>query len=78
MAAQFTICAADRAAVDRLRQHFGMPRFIADILASRGIDTVEKAEAFLSPDLDRDWLNPYTIPGMQNAKTRTVTRFFKR
>lgn len=70
MAAQFTICAADRAAVDRLRQHFGMPRFIADIMASRGIDTVDRAEAFLNPDLDRDWLNPYTIPGMSEVVDR--------
>jgi len=70
MAAQFTICAADRAAVDRLRQHFGMPRFIADIMVSRGIDTVDQAEAFLNPDLDRDWLNPYTIPGMSEVVDR--------
>ena len=70
MAAQFTICAADRAAVDRLRQHFGMPRFIADIMVSRGIDTVDQAEAFLNPDLDREWLNPYTIPGMSEVVDR--------
>ena len=70
MAAQFTISAADSAAVDCLRQHFGIPRFIAEIMASRGIGTIEQAEVFLKPDLDRDWLNPYTIPGMSEVVDR--------
>ena len=70
MAAQFTIRAADSVAAGRLQQHFGLPRFIADVMASRGIDTVEAAETFLSPSLDRDWLNPYTIPGMTQVVDR--------
>ena len=70
MAAQFTISAADPDVAGRLQQQFGLPRFIADIMASRGIGTIEEAEAFLNPDLDRDWLDPYMIPGMSAVVDR--------
>ena len=62
MPAQFNISAADPQIVSLLQQHFGLPRFIATTMASRGINTVEEAERFLSPSLGRDWLDPYLIP----------------
>ena len=62
MPAQFNISAADPHVVSQLQGHFGLPHFIATTMASRGITTVEKAERFLSPSLERDWLDPYLIP----------------
>ena len=41
-----------------------MPRFLAATLASRGVETVEDARIFLNPSLERDWLNPYELPGL--------------
>ena len=67
MSAQFNICAADARAVERLQQHFGLPKFIASIMASRGITEIDQAQRYLNPQVDRDWLNPYTIPGMQEV-----------
>jgi single-stranded-DNA-specific exonuclease len=62
MPAQFKISAADQDAVSRLQQHFGLPKFIATTMAARGITEIDAAERFLSPSLDRDWLDPYIIP----------------
>lgn len=67
MPAQFNVSVADARSVARLQQHFGLPRFIATTMVVRGITTVEQAERFFSPSLDRDWLNPYLIPGMSEA-----------
>ena len=64
MPAQFNIRAADPARTAEFQQALGLPRFIAATLAARGIADVEEARAFLSPSLDRDWLNPYDIPGI--------------
>ncbi len=33
-------------------------------LVARGISTSEQARAFLNPTLERDWLDPYLIPGL--------------
>ena len=65
MPARFNIQASDSAAIARLRQEFDMPEFIAATLAARGITTPEEAYLFLNPDLDRDWRNPYELPGMR-------------
>ena len=67
MPAQFNISAADPKIVSLFQQHFGLPRFIATTMASRGISTVEEAERFLSPSLERDWLDPYIIPHIGDA-----------
>ncbi|MBQ3301066.1 MAG: single-stranded-DNA-specific exonuclease RecJ, partial [Eggerthellaceae bacterium] len=67
MPAQFNVSAVDRRAVDRLKAQFGLPNFIATIMVARGITTPEEAERFLTPSLDRDWLNPYEIEGMQGV-----------
>lgn len=67
MSAQFNIKAADPAAVARLQGELGVPRFIAATLAARGIADASAAESFLSPSLDRDWLDPYLIPGLSEV-----------
>ncbi len=64
MTAQFSIREADPAVVARLQHDLGLPRFIAATLVGRGITTVRAAKRFLAPSLDRDWQNPYDIPGL--------------
>lgn len=67
MSAQFRVAAASGEVVARLQQRFGFPRFLASVLASRGIDTPEEVEAFLHPSLENDWRDPYEIPGLEAA-----------
>ena len=64
MSAQFKVNAADSHVVARLRNRFGLPEFIATVMAARGIVEDEQADRFLHPDLDRDWLDPYGMPGI--------------
>ncbi len=70
MAAQFNVCAVDALAVARLKEHFGLPDFIATIMAARGITDIGQAERFLEPSLDRDWLEPYEMPGIGEVVDR--------
>lgn len=67
MSAQLNILPSDSAASAILQQELGLPRFIASTMAARGITTVEQAREFLSPSLERDWLNPYFIPGLSEV-----------
>ena len=64
MSARFNIKAADPEAVSRLQRELHMPHFVATTLVSRGIDTPEAANRFLTPSLERDWRDPYIIPGL--------------
>ena len=67
MSARFNIKAAEPEAVACVQRELHMPHFIAATLVSRGIDTPEAANRFLTPSLDRDWRDPYTIPGLSEA-----------
>ena len=67
MSARFKIHAADPAAVSRLQRDLGLPRFIAATLVARGIDDSDQAQRFLEPSLDRDWRDPYSIPGLSDV-----------
>ena len=67
MSAQFNIKAADPAAVSRIERGLGLPRFVAATLVARGISEPSEVRAFLEPSLDRDWLDPYTIPGLSEV-----------
>ena len=67
MSARFNIRAAEPAAVSRLQRDLGLPRFIAATLVARGIDDPSDARRFLEPSLDRDWRDPYSIPGMDDT-----------
>ena len=67
MSARFNIKAAEPEAVASLQRELHMPHFIAATLVSRGIDTPEAANRFLTPSLDRDWRDPYIIPGLSEA-----------
>jgi len=67
MSARFNIQAADPAAVALLQRTLGLPHFIAATLVVRGIDTPQEVQGFLNPSLERDWRNPYEIPGMRDV-----------
>lgn len=67
MSARFKIHAADPAAVSRLQRDLGLPRFIAATLVARRIDDPGQAQRFLEPSLDRDWRDPYSIPGLSDV-----------
>ncbi len=44
----------------------GLPSWLSELLVARGIDTTQKAKAFLSPSLDA-LLDPYLLSDMQKA-----------
>ena len=67
MSARFNILPADDQAVSALQTSLGLPRFIATTLVARGVCTPQAAREFLNPSLDRDWGNPYDIPGMDGV-----------
>ncbi len=50
----------------------GVSEVVARILARRGIRDAEAARFFLSPDLERDWLDPSIIPGMDAGAERVA------
>lgn len=67
MAAQFKVRTAQGAKVAYLQRELNLPRFIASTLVARGIEDLDSARTFLNPSLERDWLNPYDIPGMSDV-----------
>ena len=67
MSAQFNVKGVRPDVVNLLSGTLGLPRFVAATLAGRGIDSLPKAQAFFHPSLDRDWLNPYMIPGLEEV-----------
>ncbi|MBQ9068193.1 MAG: single-stranded-DNA-specific exonuclease RecJ [Eggerthellaceae bacterium] len=67
MSTRSVVNAADTAAVATVQQQLGLPSFMATALVARGIDAPQVAREFLDPSLDRDWFNPYQIPGMHDV-----------
>lgn len=67
MPAQFNIRQSNTAAIETLQKALGLPRVIAATLVARGITCPQQATDFLNPSLERDWENPYTIPGMREV-----------
>lgn len=70
MNARINLATADEVVVTRLVTTLDLPHFIAATLVSRGIDTPEKAELFLRPNLEVDWQDPYLIDGMDATVDR--------
>ena len=60
----WSLLPADPAVVDALAQATGLSRTTARVFVARGIVSAEQVEHFLSPSLDRDWLSPSLIPGI--------------
>ncbi len=57
--------------VTDLASQLSLPPVIAKILASRGMETKEKAERFLNPSL-RDLCDPYLLPDMDRGVDRVI------
>lgn len=70
MAAQFKVAPADPAFVSLIQEEFGLPRFVARTMVAHGVASLEEAHRFLSPDIERDWHNPYEIDQMEAAADR--------
>ena len=70
MATQFDIAEVDEALVSLIQSEFGLPSFLARTMVAHGVSSVEDARVFLTPDLDRDWLDPYLVCGMKSVVDR--------
>ncbi len=70
MAAQFKIAPVDSALVSLIQQEFGLEHFIARTMVAHGVSSIDEARIFLSPNLERDWRNPYEISHMKEAADR--------
>ncbi len=70
--ARWDIQEANETDVESLAAATGLSHIVARVLHSRGLRTAEDARRFLEPDLDRDWLDPSVIPGMDEAADAVV------
>ncbi|MEM7589791.1 MAG: single-stranded-DNA-specific exonuclease RecJ [Myxococcota bacterium] len=62
---------ASAATVEQLQHHVGLPRALAHVLVARGLDTVQKAQHYLSPTLQQ-LPDPNAFAGMQQTVQRLV------
>lgn len=67
---RWAITPIDESTVDELSRELGAPKLLARLLVSRGITDPDEIERFLDPSLDREWTDPYLIPGMEAAAER--------
>jgi single-stranded-DNA-specific exonuclease len=61
------VLAVDDAVVELVERASGLSTIVARVLAARGVNSQDAVERFLSPSLERDWLDPLGIPGMGEA-----------
>jgi single-stranded-DNA-specific exonuclease len=69
---RWSAAAVDEAAACSLADAAGVSHVVARILLSRGVSAPEEVRRFLSPDLERDWRDPSTVPGMDAAADATT------
>lgn len=67
---RWSLLARDKAAEHILQSELGLAPLAARVLAARGMVDPDEARAFLSPSLERDWLDPLLIPGMDAVVSR--------
>ncbi len=67
MKTQWLVRSTDESAVACLVDALNIPALVARVLVARGISDVSDARLFLAPDLERDWHDPFLIPGMSEA-----------
>ena len=79
-ARSFCIPDIDETAVNDIVVNCGLLPLTARVLVSRGFTTPEAANEFLTPSLDRDWLDPKIIPGLEEVadKVEAAIRAHKR
>ncbi len=63
----FKIANDDEVAVSEIARACNLGSLASRVLVSRGITTAAEAQRFLSPSLERDWLDPQGIPGLVSA-----------
>ncbi|NTU70801.1 MAG: single-stranded-DNA-specific exonuclease RecJ [Coriobacteriia bacterium] len=64
---RWAVAPADPETVASLAHATGLSPVTARVLVARGHLTAEAVDHFLSPSLDRDWLDPELLPGMTAA-----------
>ena len=67
---RWDVLPSDDGAERKLVSALGISPLVARVLVARGYESVEEAQAFLSPSLERDWYDPMLIPGMGEAADR--------
>lgn len=55
---------------ERLASALGVAPLVARIMVAHGIGGVEEGRLFLTPSLERDWADPFIIPGMAEVAAR--------
>ncbi|MBK5210794.1 MAG: single-stranded-DNA-specific exonuclease RecJ [Coriobacteriia bacterium] len=58
--------------VSRLETELGISNLFARILAARGFTDSQAVERFTTPSLERDWKDPFALPGMDQVADRVV------
>lgn len=69
---RWRVLAGDVAAEHAVRAATGITSLAARVLVARGVRDADAARAFLTPSLDRDWLDPLELPGLAAAADRVV------
>jgi len=69
----WSVARYDEALVTELASATGLSPIVTRILATRGVTTPQSVRHFLEPSLDRDWLDPSVIPGMDQAADRVAS-----
>ena len=64
------VLTGDLAAERRVREACGVTPLVARIMVARGIRDGRSAHEFLTPSLERDWLDPLELPGLPAAADR--------
>lgn len=67
---RWSVLPVNRRAELELSGQLDLPPLVARVLVARGITKLAAAREFLTPSLDRDWLDPLVIPGMVEAADR--------
>lgn len=63
----YEILPANPSLEEDLEQAFSLSSLAARTLANRGYSDLREVERFLHPSLDRDWVDPFLLPGMQEG-----------
>lgn len=58
---------------EELSKVTGLSVVLCRILAGRGVTTPDAVQRFIEPDLSRDWLDPFLIPGMEDGARRIAS-----
>lgn len=67
---RWSVLPQDSSIESLFEKELGVSSLVARVLVARGFTDVDSAREFLLPSLDRDWLNPLCIPGMDEAADR--------